>query len=224
MTAYRLYSYWRSGSSWRARIGLALKGLTYEYVAVNLASDGEQLGEPHLARNPMGQVPVLEWTEGGVVRRLAQSLAILELLEERHPEPALYPRDAFLRAQTRMLAEAINSGIQPFNNQATLKYVKSLLPDGDRPWAAHWIERGLRSFERAVQATAGSFAVGDLPTAADCCLVPQLHTARRFDVDLQAFPTLVRIEQACAALPAFATALPDRQPDAPPAQPPAPAR
>jgi maleylpyruvate isomerase len=198
------------------RIALALKGLDYEYSAVNLAQGGEQFAAPHLERNAMGQVPVLEWMEAGATRRLAQSLAILELLEERHPEPAIYPRDPYLRAQTRMLAEHVNSGIQPFNNQATLKHLKTLVPpDGDRAWAAYWIARGLAGLERAVHPTAGHFSVGDVPTAADCCLVPQLYSARRFDVDLAPFPTLVRIDAACAALPAFIAAHPDRQPDSP---------
>jgi len=213
----KLYSYWRSGSSWRVRIGLHLKGLPFEYAAVNLVQDGgEQFGPAHRARNPMGQVPVLEWEEGGVVRQLAQSLAILELLEELHPQPALLPADRFLRAQARMLAEHVNSGIQPFNNQATLKHLKGLVPGGDRPWAAFWIERGLRGLEAAVQPTAGTFCVGQAPTIADCCLVPQLYSARRFGVELAPFPTLTRIERACEALPAFQAAHPDRQPDAPP--------
>jgi maleylpyruvate isomerase len=221
MSGYRLYSYWRSGSSWRVRIGLALKGLAYEYRAVNLAQGGEQFSEGHLQRNAMGQVPVLEWTEGSEVRRLAQSLAILELLEERHPEPALLPRDRYLRAQARMLAEHVNSGIQPFNNQATLKHVKALVPEGDRAWAAYWIGRGLQGLERAAQPWAGRFLVGDAPTTADCCLVPQLYSARRFGVDLAPFPTLTRVEVACEALPAFAAAHPDRQPDSPPPSNPA---
>jgi maleylpyruvate isomerase len=218
----KLYNYWRSGSSWRVRIALGLKGISYEYVPVNLVKDGgEQFKPEHRSRNPMGQVPVLEWTEDdGQVRQLAQSLAIIEYLDERFPDsgPPLLPKDRWLRAQARMLAEHINSGIQPFNNQATLKHVKSLVPDGDRPWAAHWIGRGLEALEQAVKPVAGHFCIGDTPTVVDCLLVPQLYSARRFEVALEAFPTLTRIESRCVILPAFQGAAPERQPDAPPSE------
>jgi maleylpyruvate isomerase len=212
---YRLYSYWRSSSAWRVRIGMALKELSYEYVAVNLVA-GEQFQEAHRARNPMSQVPVLEVDEQGHVIRLTQSMAILEWLDERHPTPPLLPRDLDARAAVRALAEHVNSGIQPLQNAAPLRMLREKEAGYDRTWARHWIAGGLGGLERAVQAMAGRHAAGDLPGLADCYLVPQLYNARRFGVDLEPFPTLRRVEEACLALPAFQAAHPDRQPDAPP--------
>jgi maleylpyruvate isomerase len=211
---YRLYSYWRSSSAWRVRIGLALKALPYEYVAVNLLA-GEQFQDSHLARSPLAQVPVLEVSEGGHTIRLAQSMAILEWLDERHPSPPLLPRDLDARAAVRALAEHVNSGIQPLQNAAPLKMLREKEAGLDKTWARHWIAFGLAGLERAVGPTAGRYSAGDAPGLADCYLVPQLYNARRFDVDLEPYPTLRRIEEACGALPAFQAAHPDRQPDAP---------
>ncbi|MFO0581522.1 MAG: maleylacetoacetate isomerase [Anaeromyxobacter sp.] len=213
--SYRLYSYWRSSSAWRVRIGLALKGLPYEYVAVNLL-EGEQFSDAHQARSPLAQVPVLEVEERGHVLRLAQSMAILEWLDERHPTPPLLPRDLDRRAEVRALAEHVNSGIQPLQNAAPLKMLREKEAGYDKVWARHWIARGLTGLERAAAATAGRYSGGDEPGLADCYLVPQLYNARRFGIDLAPFPTLRRIEEACGALPAFQAAHPDRQPDAPP--------
>jgi maleylpyruvate isomerase len=213
---YRLYSYWRSSCSWRVRIGLGLKGLAAEYVAVDLLA-GEQDGAGHLARNPMRHVPVLEVVEaGGVARRLVQSMAILEWLEEVHPAPPLLPPDPAGRARVRALAEHVNSSIQPYQNAAPLKWLRERSPGLDREWVRHWLRRGLEGLEAAVADGAGRFCHGDQPTLADCFLVPQLHGARRFEVDLAPFPVLRRVEEACGRLPAFQAAHPDRQPDAPP--------
>jgi maleylpyruvate isomerase len=214
---YRLYGYWRSTSSWRVRIGLGLKGLAWEYAAVNLLA-GEQDAPAHVARSPLHQVPVLELVEPGRPPvRLVQSMAILEWLDETHPEPPLLPPDALGRARVRALAEHVNSGVQPYQNAAALGWLRARLPHGgEREWAAHWIARGLAAVEEATRDGAGPFAHGDRPGLADCYLVPQLQAARRFGVDLAPFPTLARIEAACAALPAFQAAHPDRQPDAPP--------
>jgi maleylpyruvate isomerase len=209
-----LHGYWRSSSSWRVRIGLHLKGLAFEYRAVNLLA-GEQFAEEHRARNAMSQVPVLEVEEGGATLRLGQSMAILEWLEERFPSPPLLPRDPAGRARVRMLAEHVNSGIQPYQNAATLKWIRERLPDDDRAWAAHWIGRGLAALEEEASAHAGRFSHGDTVTLADLYLVPQLHGARRFGVDLARFPTLLRIEAGCCGLEAFARSEPERQPDAP---------
>lgn len=214
----KLYSYWRSSCSWRVRIALNLKGLAYEYVPVHLVKDGgEQNTEAYRAISPMRTVPTLELTEGGQVRRLSQSLAILEFLEERHPSPALLPTDPYARARCRMLAELVNSGIQPLQNLSVLQRIKGELKGDDKAWSAYWIERGLTAFQTVVQETAGTYCLGDTVSFADICLVPQLYGARRFGVDLGPYELLTRIEAACARLPAFQAAHADRQPDAVPA-------
>ncbi|AKQ63641.1 Maleylacetoacetate isomerase [Myxococcus hansupus] len=219
MTGLRLYSYWRSSASWRVRIGLHLKGLKFDYVPVHLVKDGgEQHGAAYRAVNPMRSLPTLEWTEAdGSVRRLSQSLPVLEYLEERFPAPALLPADPFLRAKARMLAEMVNSGIQPLQNLSVMQRLKQELGADDKAWSAYWNARGLEALEAAVQSTAGRFCVGDTVSLADVCLVPQLYGARRFGVDVAAYPTLLRIEAECQSLPAFQAAQPDRQPDAVPA-------
>ncbi len=210
-----LFSYFRSSSTWRVRIALAWKQLPYEYIAVHLVKDGgEQYRADYLARNPQAMVPVLEVEDDGTRRPIAQSLAIIEYLEERVPEPTLFPRDAYLRARTRQLAEIINSGIQPYQNLSVLKRVAGDLGGDDKAWARGFIERGLAAFEKAASETAGRFCVGDAPTLADCCLVPQLYHARRFGADVGPLERLLEIEAACAELPAFQAAHPDRQPDA----------
>lgn len=216
MSALTLYNYWRSSSSWRVRIGLHLKSIPFTYVGVNLAAadGGEQYKAEHQARNPMSQVPVLEWHENGVTRRLPQSLVILEWLDEKYPAVKLLPTDSWLRAQARVLAEHCNSGIQPLHNLAVIKRVDSIQAGQGKLWSAHWLERGLTALEQAVQPNAGRFCVGDSPTVADCCLVPQLYAARRFGADVSKFSTLLRIEQTCAELPAFQAAHADAQPDA----------
>jgi maleylpyruvate isomerase len=217
----RLFSYWRSSSAWRVRIGLALKGLGYEVRVVNLLA-GEQHTEAHRARSPLGQLPVLEVEEDGATLRIVQSMAILEWLEERHPEPPLLPADLAGRARVRALAEHVNSGIQPLQNALVLGMLRQRQPGWDREFARFHIERGLAALERAVDdGGAGRFCHRDTPGLADCYLVPQLYNARRFGVDLAPFATLRRIEEACAALAPFQAAHPDRQVDAPPPAPPA---
>jgi maleylpyruvate isomerase len=211
----RLHGYWRSSSTWRVRIGLGLKGLAYERHIVNLLAD-EQWSEAHRARSPLAQVPVLEVLEGGRTLTLVQSMAILEWLDERFPEPPLLPRDPAGRARVRALAEHVNSGIQPLQNSLPLKMLKQKLPGYEKEWARFFIASGLAGLERAVNdGGAGRFCHGDAPGLADCYLVPQLGNARRQDLDLAPYPTLRRIEEACAALPAFQGARPDAQPDAP---------
>jgi maleylpyruvate isomerase len=213
----KLYSYWRSSASWRVRIALAWKGIRYEYRPVNLAREGgEQYSPTYVAEiNPLSQVPVLELDGEEPPRRIAQSLAIIEYLEERFPEPALLPTEPWLRARTRQLAEIANAGIQPFQNTPTLGYVRGVLRGDEKAWLRHFLDRGLRALERTARETAGTFLVGGNPTLADICLVPQLYSARRFDVPLEPFPTLLRVEAACNSIPAFSSAHPDRQPDAP---------
>jgi maleylpyruvate isomerase len=214
----RLYTYWRSSCSWRVRIALHLKGLPFESAPVHLLKDGgEQNRDEYRQKNPLGTVPLLEWTEAGQVRRLSQSLAILGWLEERHPRPALLPDDPWLRARARMLAELVNSGIQPMQNTSVMQHLKGALGVDAQAWAAHWVVRGLTAFQASASETAGRFCVGDAVSWADLCLVPQLYHARRFGVDLGPLGLLTRIEQACSQLPAFQAAHADRQPDTPPA-------
>ncbi|MDI1436064.1 MULTISPECIES: maleylacetoacetate isomerase [Polyangium] len=211
----KLYGYWRSSCSYRARIALHLKGVPFEYIPVHLVKDGgEQFRDDYRAKNPMAQVPTLVVEEGGVTHELGQSLAIIEWLEERYPEPRLLPADSFLRARTRQLAETINAGIQPFQNLSVLKLVKTELGGDEQAFARRFIEKGLAAFQALAEPVQGRFSVGDTPTVADACLVPQLFAARRFGVDVTTFPSLVRIEEQCASLPAFQAAHPDKQIDA----------
>ena len=210
----KLYDYWRSSSAWRVRIALAWKGAAYEREAVNLHPDAAHQHTPAFrAVNPAGQVPVLELDDG---RRILQSMAILEFLEERFPAPPLLPADPWARARARQMAQMVISGIQPYNNLATLQHVKAALGADPDVWVRHFVGRGLASLEQAAGETAGIYMVGDAVSFADLTLVPQLYVARRYGVELEAYPTLRRIESACAALPAFAAAHPDVQPDAPP--------
>jgi maleylpyruvate isomerase len=200
------------------RIALNLKGLPYEYVPVHLVKDGGvQHSAAYRALNPMRTVPMLEFTDGGRVHHLSQSLAILEYLEERHPSPALLPAGPVLRARVRMLSEVVNSGIQPLQNLSVMQRIKGELKGDDKAWAAHWIDRGLAALQALAQETAGRYCVGDSVSFADLCLVPQLYSARRFGVDLQPYELLTRVEAACASLPAFQAAHADRQSDAVPA-------
>jgi maleylpyruvate isomerase len=218
----KLYSYWRSSSAWRVRIALAWKGIDCEIIPVHLLRDGgEQHLPPFLARNPLGQVPVLEVERtdaGQPAVLLTQSVAILEYLEETHPAPPLLPADPLARARTRRLVEIINSGMQPFQN---LRLQQTLRSHGVEPIpvARAFITSGLNALENYARDGAGQFLVGDSPTFADIMLVPQLHAARRLGVEIpngpaSPFPTLARVEAACAALPAFRQAHADAQPDA----------
>lgn len=212
--ALRLYGYWRSSSSWRVRIALALKELDWRYEAVHLLEGGgEQHRDEYRRLNPQAQVPTLEIDEGGTTRHLGQSLAICRWLDERFPDPPLVPRDAWLGAKAWQLAEIVNAGIQPFQNLAVLQRLEG---SGIEPksWAAEWIARGLGAMEREASGLAATYLVGEAPSIADLCLVPQLYAARRFRVDLDPYPTLLRVEKTCEEHPAFRTAHPDAQPDA----------
>ena len=213
-----LHSYWRSSCSWRVRIALHHKHLPFTYSAVNLLQ-GEQLAPAHRARNPMTTVPLLEVLQAdGSTLRLAQSMAILEWLEECHPTPPLLPRDPAARARVRAIAEDVNSSIQPFQNASTMKWLRERHPGAsdDLAFTSHFLARSMAGLEEVVRDGAGRFCHGDEVTLADLFVVPQLYGARRFGVDVTRFPTLLRVEASCAALPAFAAALPERQPDAAP--------
>jgi maleylpyruvate isomerase len=198
------------------RIGLSHKGLSYAYQPIDLRKNGgEQHSEGYRALNPMRQVPLLEFEEGGRTVRLTQSLAILEYLEERYPEPRLLPSEPLLRAQARRLAEIVNSGIQPLQNTSVVQWVHEALEGDEQAWTRHWVSRGLDALEAATAESAGRFAVGDAVSFGDVCIVPELAFARRCSIDLAPYPTLTRIEAACEALPAFQRAHAARQPDAP---------
>lgn len=212
----KLYNYWRSSASWRVRLGLAYKNIPYEYVSIHIApGKDEQLTESWRAKNPMAQVPMLELELDGVTRSVTQSIAILEMLEELHPENPLLPKDTYLRAKARQLAEAVNSGIQPFQNLATQAYLRKENVD-DKAWTVHFIDKGLLALEQSAQPVAGDFMVGDAFSIADACLLPQLYTARRFEVSLERFPTLLRAEASCAKIARLEAAHPSKQPDAQP--------
>ena len=206
-----LWGYWRSSATWRVRIGLHTKGVAYDHRHVDLRG-GAQHGEAHRARNPMGQVPVLE--VGG--ERLTQSLAILRWLDATHPEPPLLPGDPMAAARAWEIAEIVNAGVQPLQNLAVIGALQGAGLDG-RAWARQRIAIGFAALEGLLGRVAGRHAVGDAVSIADLCLVPQVYNARRFGVALEPYPELCRIERAASALPAFVAAHPDnhRPPEVP---------
>ena len=216
MSALRLYSYWRSSASYRVRIALELKGLDYDYLPVHLVQDGGvQYSAAYREINPQSRVPTLE-TPAGV---LTQSMAIMEWLEETYPEPALLPGDAYARAQLRGMAQLLVADIQPLQNLSVTSYLRDAVHADEaavKLWLHHWVSRGLSALESLLVRlpVSGEFCLGATPTLADVCLVPQCYSARRFGVELSAWPRIARIEQACAVLPAFQRAAPEQQPDA----------
>lgn len=212
----QLYSYWRSSAAYRVRIGLNLKGLAYDIVPVHLLHDG---GQQHSAEyrgiNPQQLVPVL----GHGHRRLSQSLAILEYLDEMWPTPALLPSTARERQRVRALALLVACDIHPLNNLRVLQYLaREFGADDSRreAWCRHWVDLGLGAVERMLREDprTGRFCHGETPTLADCCLVPQVFNARRVGARLDDKPTILRIVSACEALEAFRRAAPANQPDA----------
>lgn len=212
----KLYTFFRSSASYRVRIALNLKGLNYEQVPIHLRrGGGEQFSAPYKSINPQALVPAFE--DNG--RILTQSLAIIEYLEERYPKPPLLPADPADRALVRSMALIVACEIHPIQNLRVLVYLKNSLQQSDddlNGWARHWIDLGLSALDQIVAAGSkrGKFCFGDTPTLADICLVPQLANARRFGFNLSVYPTLLQIETACNALPAFADAAPEKQPDA----------
>lgn len=208
-----LYSYFRSSASWRVRIGLALKALPHDYAGVHLLKK-ENRG--HAALGAAQLVPALELDDG---TRLTQSFAILEYLDEIQPEPPLLPREPVRRAQARSLALDIACETHPLCNLRVLRHLVGPLGLSEQQkteWMQHWMREGLAVVEARVagEGFSGTFCMGDTPGLADCLLVPQLFNARRFGVDLGAFPHLTAIEARCLALPAFASTAPDQVPDA----------
>lgn len=213
MTGMKLYNYFRSSASWRVRIGLALKGLSYEYVCVHLAKN-EQHSGTFAEQQASHLVPALVLDDG---RWLSQSMAILEYLDEAHPEPPLLPKDPFARAQVRSLAQDIACDIHPINNLRVLRHLKSGMGHPQEEvdaWYRHWIATGLAIVEQRLAQTAGQFSFGDVPGLMDCMLVPQVYNAQRFECPLDAYPTVMRVNAACLALPAFASTHPSTCPDA----------
>lgn len=206
-----LHGYFRSTASWRVRIGLGLKGLAFGQVAHDLRTGAASRPE-WVARNPQAMVPALELPDG---RLLTQSLAILEWLEETHPEPPFLPGDPWMRARIRAAALVIAADTHPIQNLRILKRVEAMADaDAARAWAKQVIGDGLGAFEALVADSPGPFAFGKAPTLADICLVPMLGNARRFGLPLDPFARILAIEAACAKLPAFAAARPEVQPDA----------
>ena len=211
-----LHTYWRSSAAWRVRIALALKDIAYDAVPVHLLrGGGEQRADAYRALNPQGLVPLL--TDGD--ETISQSLAIIEYLDETRPEPPLLPRLAAGRARVRALAAVVACDVHPLNNLRVLQHLAAQFGADDAAkgaWMRRWIGDGFAALETmlARDPRTGTCCHGDAPTLADLCLVPQMFNARRFDVDLAPYPTLVRIDAHCSALAAFRETAPDRQPDA----------
>ena len=210
----KLHSYFRSSASYRCRIALNLKGLPYELAFVHLVKDGgQQLAPNYRALNPQGLLPTLEH-DGRV---LTQSLAIIEYLEEAWPEPSLLPGDAETRARVRAFALAIACDTGPVNNLRVLRYLKRTLGQEQAAidaWYRHWAADGLKACEALLPAARHRYCFGERPTLADIVLIPQIYNASRFNTDLSGVPRLLAIDAACRALPAFAAAAPEAQPDA----------
>lgn len=210
----KLYGYFRSSASYRVRIALALKGLAWDLQPVHLRRD-EQRAPEFLERNPQGLVPALEH-DGAV---LTQSLAIIEYLEERFPQPALLPQSPADRAWVRALAQVVACDIHPINNLRVLQYLEKDMALGDdarAAWARRWIDAGFGAMEAMLcgDARTGDHCFGNEPTLADVCLVPQVFNSQRFAVEMSRYPTLARIHENCMRLPAFSDQAPEQQPDA----------
>jgi len=212
----KLYTFFRSSASYRVRIALNLKGITYEQVPIHLRrGGGEQFSAAYRAINPQALVPVLE--DNG--RILTQSLAIIEYLDEKYPNPPLVPKDPADKALVRSLALGIACEVHPIQNLRVLKHVKAAYNQTDEQvnqWAQHWIDLGLAALQEMIvaQPKRSGFCFGAAPTLADICLIPQLGNARRYGCDLSKYPAILEIERNCNALPAFANAAPEKQPDA----------
>ncbi|MCA0050273.1 maleylacetoacetate isomerase [Mesorhizobium sp. B283B1A] len=215
MSEFVLHNYYRSSTSYRARIALEMKGLSYDYVPHHLRR-GDHLEPAYLAVNPQGLVPALVLGDGTL---LTQSLAIIEYLDEIQPEPPLLPGDALGRARVRMLAQMIACDIHPVNNLRVLTSLRTLFGAGDQDitnWFRHWVNEGFQPLEKLLASSpqTGTFCHGETPGLADICLVAQIASNARFGVDLAPYPTIARINAVCLALPAFQKASPEKQIDA----------
>jgi maleylacetoacetate isomerase/maleylpyruvate isomerase len=210
----KLYTYFRSSAAFRVRIALNLKGLTYQPVFVHLAK-GEHRQPDYAKVNPQALLPTLELDDG---TRLTQSLAIIEWLDEKHPTPALLPKEALARARVRSLAYLVASEIHPLNNLRVLQHLKRALGQTQEQidnWYRHWIADGLAKLEAELARPGpGKFCHGDAPSLADCCLVPQIFNAKRYNSELATYPKTMRVFENCMQLEAFDRAQPAKQPDA----------
>ena len=209
----KLYSFFRSSAAYRVRIALNLKNIPYDMTSVHLAKDGGHNRKPEFAAiNPQMRVPALMLDSGEV---LIQSLAIIEYLDETHPEPAFLPKDALARARVRALSQIIACDIHPLNNTSPLRYIKNTLKHEQADidaWYRHWVLEGFAALEALMPS--GPYCCGTQVTLADICLVPQVYNARRLKVPLDRFPKIVAADAACLKLPAFDKARPENQPDA----------
>jgi maleylacetoacetate isomerase len=212
----KLYTFFRSSASYRVRIALNLKGIAYEQAPIHLRrGGGEQFGAAYRALNPQALVPTLE--DGGKI--LTQSLAIIEYLEEKQPQPPLLPKDPADKALVRSMAMIVACEVHPIQNLRVLNYVKKEYNQTDEQvnrWAQHWIDLGLSALEEmlAAEPKRGKYCWGDSPTLADICLVPQLGNARRYGCELSRYPNILAVEKNCTALPPFIDAAPEKQSDA----------
>ncbi len=209
-----LYSYFRSSAAYRVRIALALKGLSSEIIPVNLV-ENEQKAESYRSRNPQGLVPALELDDGTI---LGQSMAILEWLEETHPEPALYPMESLAKAAYRAHCLHIACDIHPLNNLRVLRYLGDTLELDQQTvgdWYSHWIQTGFNAIEKAASEFTGDFSLGDKPGMFEVMLVPQLYNARRFNVAIDDYPAIIALDERCASMREFHNAHPGRQIDTP---------
>lgn len=211
----KLYNYFRSSASYRVRIALHLKGLPFEYIPVHLVNNGgEQFKAEYKSLNPMGEVPTL--IHNG--QALAQSMAIIDYLDSLKLFPRMFPSEPYNRARVLQFCEIFNSGIQPFQNLNVHAYLEKQLGVSEEKkmqWTKHYISRGLAAAEAFVEKTAGTFCFGGEVSAAECFLIPQLFASRRFQVPVEEYPTLLRIEAACLKIDAFKKAHPQAQIDAP---------
>jgi maleylacetoacetate isomerase/maleylpyruvate isomerase len=208
----KLYTYFRSSAAFRVRIALHLKGLKYEPVFVHLAK-GEHRAARFAEINAQALLPTLELDDG---TRLNQSLAIIEYLDEKHPQPSLVPKEPLARARVRSLSYLIASEIHPLNNLRVLQHLKRIGQTQEQidTWYRYWIADGLAKLEAELKGRPGKFCHGDSPTMADCCLVPQIFNAKRYNSDLAPYPATMRVFEACMKLEAFDRAQPSKQPDA----------
>ena len=207
----KLYSFFRSSAAYRARITLNLKGIAYETAAISLTR-GDQHSGDYREVNPQGRVPALELDDGAVI---TQSLAIIDYLEVTHPEPPVYPRDPVMRAKSLAVALTVAADIHGISSMLALGYLRDRLGQDEKAtsaWFAHWYMDGFRAVEKLIEG--GSYCFGDAPSVADICLAPQVFNARRFNLDLSAFPKIVATDAHLTTLPAFAKAHPSAQPDA----------
>ena len=208
----KLYSYFRSSAAFRVRIALNLKGLEFDYLPINLVQQ-EHKSQTYMAENPQGLVPALELDNNEV---LAQSVAIVEWLEETQPEPALLPRDALARARVRSMVNSICCDVHPLCNVSVTNYLKDQYSAGQPEtlhWYTTWMHRGFNAIEQVLAANNTVYSFGDSPCMADVFLAPQLYNARRFGISLEQFPHLVRVVDHCMKLEAFSNAAPEAQPD-----------